>query len=175
VSAPATEEARARVAEVLAGIEHAFEPQTDRMVCLRLDAAVLKDALRRLRDAGGFESVTLVTAIDHYPQTPRFEVVHQLRSLAHGDRVRVLTPFDAEYPRCPTCVDLWPGAAYMERECFDLFGVVFEGHVALKRLLMPDGYEYHPLRKEFPHLGIEPDRLYRQWDAKRRAEYLEEA
>jgi NADH:ubiquinone oxidoreductase subunit C len=70
--------------------------------------------------------------------------------------------------RLPSCIDLWPGAAYMERECFDLFGIVFEGHPGLKRLMMPDEYGYHPLRKDFPHQGIEPDRLYREWDRQRR-------
>jgi NADH-quinone oxidoreductase subunit C len=55
----------------------------------------------------------------------------------------------------------------MERECFDMFGVVFEGHPALKRLLMPEDYDHFPLRKDFPHYGIEPDRLYREWERAR--------
>jgi len=67
----------------------------------------------------------------------------------------------------PSIIDLYPGAAYAERECYDMFGIVFDGHADLKRLLMPDGYDHFPLRKDFPHQGIEPDRLYREWDAAR--------
>jgi len=67
-----------------------------------------------------------------------------------------------------SCTALWPGASYMERECYDMFGIRFEDHPDLKRLLMPDGYGHHPLRKDFPHKGIQPDRLYREWDRERR-------
>ena len=102
------------------------------------------------------------------PAEPRFELVHQLWSLANNDRVRVHTRL-AEGASAASCVALWPGAAYMERECFDMFGIAFAGHTGLKRLLMPDDYGHHPLRKDFPHQGIEPDRLYREWDRRRRA------
>jgi NADH-quinone oxidoreductase subunit C len=159
---------------VLADVEHAFVDERDGMACVRVAPAALAAALRALRDSAGFESVTLVTALDHHPRSPRFEVVHQLRSLAHNARIRVLTRLADDAPHCPTCIQLWPGAAYMERECFDMFGVVFDGHAGLKRLLMPEGYGHHPLRKEFPHQGIEPDRLYREWESERRAEWSRE-
>jgi NADH-quinone oxidoreductase subunit C/D len=55
----------------------------------------------------------------------------------------------------------------MERECWDMFGIRFDGHENLRRLLMPEAYGHHPLRKEFPHQGIEPDRLYREWERER--------
>jgi NADH:ubiquinone oxidoreductase subunit C len=55
----------------------------------------------------------------------------------------------------------------MERECWDMFGIQFDGHENLRRLLMPEAYGHHPLRKEFPHQGIEPDRLYREWNRER--------
>ena len=67
--------------------------------------------------------------------------------------------------------DLWPGTSFSERETWDMFGVGFTDHPDLRRLLMPQGYDHHPLRKEFPHVGIEPDKLYKKWDAERRAEY----
>jgi NADH-quinone oxidoreductase subunit C len=93
----------------------------------------------------------------------------------HGDRVRVRTALQEGDARLPSCVDLWPGAAFAERECYDLFGIRFDGHPGLRRLMMPDDYGHHPLRKDFPHEGIEPDRLYRAWDAKRRAGFGEGA
>lgn len=159
----------ARVDVALQGIEHAWQAARDEMPTLAVRAELLERALAALKGAG-FESATLVTAVDRLPRTPRFELVHQLHSLEHDQRVRVKCAL-AEGEAAPTCTHLWPGAAFMERECFDLFGIVFAGHAGLKRLLMPEGYEHHPLRKDFPHHGIEPDRLYREWDRKRRADW----
>ena len=167
------EDVRALTEPALKSVEHAFEAQRDGMTCVRVAPDAVRAALGALKSAG-FESVTLVTGIDHHPKTPRYEVVHQLRSLEHNARVRVLTRLEGDEPHCPTCVDLWPGAGFMERECFDMFGIVFDGHDDLKRLLMPDGYGHHPLRKDFPHQGIEPDRLYREWDSKRRDDWKTE-
>jgi NADH-quinone oxidoreductase subunit C/D len=84
-----------------------------------------------------------------------------------SERVRVRSYIDADSESAPSIMDLWPGAAYSERECFDMFGIAFEGHENLKRLLMPDDFPHHPLRKDFPHQGIEPDALYRAWEAGR--------
>ena len=78
----------------------------------------------------------------------RFELVHMLLSLAHQDRVRVHTPL-AEGESAPTCTDLWAGAAYMERECYDMFGIRFDGHPDLRRILLEEGWEGHPLLKSY--------------------------
>ncbi len=164
----------ARVDGALAGLEHSWLEPRDGLAALALAPAVLGAALRALKEQAGFETATFVTAVDRLPRVPRFELVHQLLSLAHNDRVRVHTAL-AEGEDAPTCTLLWPGAAYMERECFDMFGIRFDGHVGLKRLLMPEDYAYHPLRKDFPHQGIEPDRLYREWDRQRRADWHPEA
>jgi NADH-quinone oxidoreductase subunit C len=164
----------ARVDVALEGIEHTWLTPRDGMAALSLTVARLKPALAALKTRAGFESATFVTGVDRLPRTPRFELVHQLHSLAHNERVRLHTPL-AEDEHAPSCTDLWPGAAYMERECYDMFGIVFDGHVGLKRLLMPDEYGHHPLRKDFPHQGIEPDRLYRQWDRERRKDWHPEA
>ena len=163
----------ARVDVALQGIEHAWASTRDGLPTLTLAVERLAAVLAALKGAG-FESATLVTAVDHLPRAPRFELVHQLHSLAHGQRVRVKCALE-EGQSAPTCTHLWPGAAYMERECYDLFGIVFTGHAGLKRLLMPEEYEHHPLRKDFPHHGIEPDRLYREWDRKRREGWHPEA
>jgi NADH:ubiquinone oxidoreductase subunit C len=159
-----------RVSAALGPIEHAWVDARDGLPAVWLALADLGNALCARKERAGFEQPTLVTAVDRMPRVPRFELVHQLFSLAHGDRVRVHTPV-AEAESAPSCVALWPGAAFMERECFDMFGIRFDGHAGLKRLLMPEEYAYHPLRKDFPHQGIEPDRLYREWDRRRRAEW----
>ena len=163
---------RARAA--LVEIEHRWLAPRDGMPALELALPDLKAALRALKARAGFETATFVTAVDRLGKTPRFELVHQLLSLAHDDRVRIHTGV-GEDESAPTCTDLWPGAAYMERECFDMFGLRFEGHAGLKRLLMPEEYGHHPLRKDFPHQGIEPDRLYREWDRERRKDWHPEA
>lgn len=135
--------------------------------CLGIDSAEAHALLSTLRDACGFETVTFLTAIDRGGSKGRFEVCWQLRSFEHTERIRVTTRIDEDAAHVRTVTDLWPGTAYMERECFDMFGITFEGHEGLKRLLMPDGYDHFPLRKEFPHHGIEPDRLYREWERSR--------
>jgi NADH-quinone oxidoreductase subunit C len=159
---------RERIEAALSGI--AFEARSPRdgiATCELADATTLHEACERLRDRAGFETNTLVTAIDHFPDEPRFEVLHQFLSLAHQDRVRLVTRVRSDHAEVPTIVDLYPGAAYSERECYDMFGVRFAGHTGLKRLLMPEDYDHFPLRKDFPHQGIEPDRLYRQWEERR--------
>lgn len=159
---------RERVAAALEGLAFQSVETRDAIHTLTLERGVLHAALERLRDRAGFEQNTLVTGVDHFPEEPRFEVVFQFLSYAHNDRVRVKVRVHGDDARLPTCTDLWPGANYAERECYDMFGVRFDGHPDLKRLLMPEEYEHHPLRKDFPHGGIEPDRLYREWDRKRR-------
>ena len=126
------------------------------------------EIIRLLKDSAGFDTNTFVTAVDRFPAEPRFEVVWQFLSSAHADRVRVKARIGGEHPRVRTIIDHFAGAAFSERECFDMFGIRFDGHAGLKRLLMPQAYEHFPLRKDFPHQGIEPDRLYREWDRMRR-------
>ena len=77
----------------------------------------------------------------------------QLLSLAHNDRLRIRCAVDEDDATVPSCTEVWPGAAYMERECFDMLGIRFEGHEGLKRLLMPEEYEHHPLQEGLPPPG----------------------
>ncbi len=141
--------------------------ERDGLPTVRVPLTSLRGLLEGLAGACGFECPTLVTGMDHHPRSPRFEGIWQFLSMAHKDRIRVRCMLDDSEPTAPTCTDLWPGAAYMERECYDMFGIRFEDHENLRRLLMPEGYGHFPLRKEFPHQGIEPDRLYREWERKR--------
>jgi NADH-quinone oxidoreductase subunit C len=171
VSAEATLE---RLRGGLAGLEPREVEAADGMPTLEVARDELFEVARRLRDDLGFEMVTIVTAVDLFPATPRFRAVHQFLSLEHGQRVRLHTLLEEEAAVLPSVTPLWPGAGFFEREVYDLFGIRFEGHPDLRRLLMPEGYTHHPLRKDFPHQGIEPDRLYREWD-KRRREGAEQA
>jgi len=156
-----------RIRPALAGIAVETSASLDGISVLEIAPGAAHDVVARLKDACGFEICTFVTGVDRFPAEPRFEVLWQLQSLAHADRVRVRARVPGTKPSVPTITDLFPGAAFSERECFDMFGIVFEGHAGLKRLLMPEDYDHFPLRKDFPHQGIEPDRLYREWDRKR--------
>lgn len=100
-----------------------------------------------------FDALADLTAVDRYPLEPRFEVVYHLRSMKTGDRLRLKAPVPSNNPRIDSVVNLWPGADMLEREVFDLFGVQFAGHPNLRRLLMPDDWEGHPLRKDYPVEG----------------------
>jgi NADH-quinone oxidoreductase subunit C len=128
-----------------------------------------------LKNEGGFESNTLVTAIDHgVGEEQRFEMVYQFLSYEHCERIRLRSMTTGVDPEVATITDLWPGTQYSERECYDLLGVKFAGHENLRRILMPEGFDHHPLRKDFPHIGIEPDKLYRKWDDDRRAAFTKQ-
>ena len=120
-------------------------------------AAQVLEVLRCLRDEAGYDFLTDLTAIDWAAGvSPRFTVVYHLHSTTRHDYIRVATdcPDDAA-PAVPSATGLWPGANWHERETYDMFGIKFEGHPDLRRILMWDGYPYFPLRKEFPLAGID--------------------
>lgn len=108
---------------------------------------------RFLRDERHFERVSTITAVDRYPAEPRFEVVYHLHSLALNERVRVKTRVPSSNPSLESATAVWVGANWYEREVFDLFGIEFRNHPKLERILMPEGWEGHPLRKDYPVHG----------------------
>ena len=113
--------------------------------------------LKYLRDEFAFDMLVDLTAIDWAEgASPRFTVVYHLLATARGAYIRITANCaDDAAPAVPSVVSLWAGANWHERECFDMFGIKFESHPDLRRILMWDGYPYHPLRKEFPLAGIE--------------------
>ena len=122
-----------------------------------VDRAALVDILRHCRDEPdlGFDMLTDLTAADYlkFPgreDGPRFEVVYQLYSLPHNHRVRLKVRVDEDDAVVPTAVELWPIANWLEREVWDMFGVRFEGHPDLRRLLMYEEFVGHALRKDYP-------------------------
>ena len=96
-----------------------------------------------------------VTAVDWKPKTPRFEVVYHLYSIAHGHALRLKVPVEEDDAWVPTVSTVWRTANWHERETYDLFGIKFEGHPDLRRILMPDDWDGHPLRKDYPLEGRE--------------------
>ena len=115
------------------------------------------DLLRFFRDdpALAFDVLTDLTAVDYSKYAgredgPRFEVVYHLYSLAHNHRLRVKVQVDEDAAVVPTAIALWPIANWLEREVWDMFGIRFEGHPELRRLLMYEEFVGHPLRKDYP-------------------------
>lgn len=112
-------------------------------------------ALTLLRDEHGFELLSALTAVDYWPQeSPRFHVIYQLTSIANRVWLQLRVPVDGEKPVLPTATGVFGTANWRERELMDMFGIDFEGHPDPRRILMPEGTEGHPLRRDFP-LGYE--------------------
>jgi NADH-quinone oxidoreductase subunit C len=96
-----------------------------------------------------FNVLVEVTAADYLPRSPRFEVVYHLLSVSNRRRLRLKVRVGAG-GMVPTVQDVWPGAGWPEREVWDMFGIVFDGHPDLRRLLMPEDWDGHPARKDYP-------------------------
>ncbi len=124
-------------------------------VTVFLTPECLVEALQTLRDEFRFEMLVDVTAVDYWPEeTPRFHVNYQLYSLSQNVLLRVRVPLDGHAPTLRTVEKVYPGANWYEREVFDLFGIRFEGHSDMRRIIMAADWEGHPLRKDYP-LGYE--------------------
>jgi len=98
----------------------------------------------------GFRMFVDLCGVDYLQRSPRFEVVIELLSLDPPSRLRILVGVPGDAPTLPSITGVFPGADFYERETFDLFGIVFEGHPDLTRLLLPDDWEGHPMRKDSP-------------------------
>jgi NADH-quinone oxidoreductase subunit C len=100
-----------------------------------------------------FNFLSDITGVDRFPVEPRFELNYHLVSLLQRTVLRIRVRVHGADPVVPTVTTIWPGANWHEREIFDLFGVRFEGHPDLRRILMPEDWEGHPLRKDYPVEG----------------------
>jgi len=100
-----------------------------------------------------FVRLSTVTAVDRFPAEPRFEVVYHLHSIEHNQRIRLKCRLAGENPVIESVTSVWRGADWYEREVFDLFGISFSNHPDLRRIMMPDDWEGHPLRKDYPITG----------------------
>jgi NADH-quinone oxidoreductase subunit C len=112
------------------------------------------DVLEFLRGRG-FGFLASLHGLDYYPEEPRFGVQYELLDMSAVDRIKVTLRVSIDAPHVPSVQPRWPTADYQEREIFDMFGVVFDGHPDLRRIHMPEDYEGHPQRRDFP-VGGEP-------------------
>ena len=118
--------------------------------------ARLFEVLQCLKEECGFDMLVELSAVDylHYPDArDRFGVVYALRNMATGERVYVKTYLNEPDLTVPSAYPLWKGADWMEREVYDMYGIVFEGHPDLRRILMPEEFTAFPLRKDYPLRG----------------------
>lgn len=111
-------------------------------------------ACQWLRDEAGFDYMADMATVDRFTETDRFEVVYNLLNLTQKKRLRLKVRVDEDDAVVPTVTGVWPGAGWHEREAWDMMGIRFDGHPDHRRIYMPEDFEYHPLRKDFPTLGI---------------------
>jgi len=124
-------------------------------VILMVAPEKIVEVARALRDDFGFKMLSDETAVDYWPQeAPRFHVIYQLRNLDKLQLITLRVPLDGNAPHLDTLEKVYPNANWFERELWDMFGIAFDDHSDLRRILMPHDWEGHPLRKDYP-LGYE--------------------
>ena len=144
------------LAELPDAVEATRSQHGDATVCI--DRAAIVDVLAFLRedDACAFEMLSDVTAVDYLGREIRFEMVYHLYSISRNHRLRVTARVPETDAVIRSVVSLYPSANWMEREVFDLYGIRFEGHPDLRRILLYDEFEGHPLRKDYPKQKRQP-------------------
>jgi NADH-quinone oxidoreductase subunit C len=124
---------------------------------LRIRASALRDVCLHARDTLGFNYLIDLSSVDHFGNEPRYEVVYELYSMKDCVHLRLKISVSEDDCTVPTVSDIWPTADWHEREVYDMMGIQFSNHPDLRRILMWDGYPYHPLRKDFPLQGKQSD------------------
>jgi NADH-quinone oxidoreductase subunit C len=114
---------------------------------------LIRSACEQLKSKGLVDFLSDVTCADYYPREPRFEMAYHLLSMKRKERVRLKVRLDGDDATLESVTSLWPAANFFERELFDLFGIRFLGHPYLRRIMMPEDWEGHPLRKDYPVEG----------------------
>jgi len=119
---------------------------------LTIAAGEIRVAAATVR-AAGYNFFEDVTAVDWFPSSPRFQLSYHIVSQTYKERIRLRVLLDGDAPSVESITSVWPSANFYEREVFDLFGIGFEGHPNLRRIMMPDDWQGHPLRKDYPVEG----------------------
>ena len=141
-----------KLGEALPGVPIETSPTIDLQPTICARPGDLIPVLQALRDRPDlrFDFLAELTAVDYWPREPRFELIYVLVSLAHRMRLRLKFRLPGVDAHVTTVSDVWPAANWLEREVWDLFGIAFDGHPDPRRLLMPEDWEGHPLRKDYP-------------------------
>ena len=135
---------------------------SNRMLVLTASAESVLDIVRRLKSEFACDLFLDVTAVDWLSRTPRFEVVYHFYSTLHKIRVRLKTRVPQDDPTVDSLVSLYGAAGFMERECHDMYGIVFRGNPDLRPILLYEGFKGHPLRKDYPKQLEQPLVSYRK-------------
>jgi NADH-quinone oxidoreductase subunit C len=139
-------------------VRESVEFREELTILLRSEDLVRVAEFLKSESALAFDLIVDICGVDRYQGDERFEVVYHVYSLRNRRYLRLKVRAGEENPVVPTVTGVWPGANWHEREAWDMFGIRFAGHPDLRRLYMPEEFEYHPLRKDFPLMGI-PDSL----------------
>ena len=121
------------------------------------DAEKIFDVCQYAKRSLGFDYLVDICSVDNYGEDPRWTVIYHLRGVANGQDLRIKTDVSEEKSELPSVLPIWRTANWHEREVYDLMGIRFSGHPDLRRILMWEGYPYHPLRKDFPLAGKPTD------------------
>lgn len=143
------------VAALLAWNQNAVEAaKFDRdELSIYLPREFIRHACDHLKTQGLVDFLSDVTCADYYPREPRFEMVYHLLSIQHKQRVRLKVRLQGDDAIIESIIAVWPAANFFEREVFDLFGIRFLGHPYLRRIMLPEDWEGHPLRRDYPVEG----------------------
>jgi len=146
------------IQSIVNAFKERFQAQTYEFrdeVSLILAPEHILPACQALRDEFGFDLLNEETAVDYWPeQSPRFHMVYRVRSLPHNQMIGLRVPLDGNAPTMPSITGIYANANWFERELWDMFGIHFDGHPDLRRVVMPYDWVGHPLRKDYP-LGYE--------------------
>ena len=151
----------AKIDEVVTSITEKFPRAVEETVCFRDEHTIrvkrehLLEVSKFLKEdpAAQFNFLSDLCGVDYMGREPRFEVVYHLYSMEHKHRLRMKVSLSESDLSIPSVVSIWKTANWHERECFDLLGITFSDHPDLTRILTPDGFRDHPLRKDFPLRG----------------------
>ncbi|HVP31009.1 MAG TPA: NADH-quinone oxidoreductase subunit C [Myxococcota bacterium] len=146
-----------RLLEAMPAAVHGTHAQVGDATAL-VRAEDIVPVMRFLRDTQGleFDMLTDLTCVDHFGETPRFEMVYHLYSVAKNHRLRVKARVPEEKAHIDTLIPVWPAANWLEREVWDMYGIRFHGHPDLRRLLLYEEFQGHPLRKDYPKEKRQP-------------------
>jgi NADH-quinone oxidoreductase subunit C len=129
-----------------------YQSSGDTFIRIELDS--LLDVCKTLKDDLHFVYLADIIGVDRYTSDERFELIYNFLSLKEGTRVFLKVRCEEESPEVESIFRIWPAANWFEREVYDMFGIQFKNHPDLRRMYMPEDFQYFPLRKEFPLLGI---------------------